>query len=364
MKLSRGLLWMMAFFFGGIFVCGQPMLASTVQVGGCLPNIKNYSSITAAVGAVAAGSVVKVCPGTYAEQFIINTPLTLQGVKSGNSDRAVITASGANLSSNVDSIFGDPVAAQVLVLSGPVNISNITLDGTGNNQNNLVDIVGIFYASGSSGTVDGVTARLQSGNLRGYGIWAENGNATSGSVTIQNCDIHDVDAWGIKVGSNQSPPTLTATIKGNMITGSGGVNDSAAGNITNNVLAVGAIGIYAGITASNSVLNNTISITNPPGILGIILGSFGGIIKYNSVFNLGDFELSTVAIDVHNSSSATVEFNTIKDADIGVWASCQSSPLISGNTIWDAFFGVEGVFSAQATMNKYHNVDNILLGGC
>jgi len=56
---------------------------------------------------VAAGSTVKVCPGTYAEEVNIFTPLTLMGVRIGNSDRVVIAAAGANLFSNIDSIFGE-----------------------------------------------------------------------------------------------------------------------------------------------------------------------------------------------------------------------------------------------------------------
>src|SRR5260370_9613 len=83
--------------------------------------------------------MLKVRPGRYTEQVNIFTPLTLEGVSSGNSDRAVIAAAGANLASNIDSIFGEPIVAQVLAdAAGTVNISNITVDGLGNNQNNLV----------------------------------------------------------------------------------------------------------------------------------------------------------------------------------------------------------------------------------
>lgn len=348
--------------FGGLALWTPPLLASTVQVGTCLPGVKSYSTITAAVQAVSVGSTVKVCPGTYAEQFIINTPLTLTGVGSGNSDRAVITANGANMSSNEDSIFGDPVAAQILVLTGPVNISNITVDGTGNNQNFLVDIVGIFYASGSSGTVNGVTTRQQSGNLRGYGIWAENGNTTLESVTIENCDIHDVDDEGIFVGSNQSPPTLTATVNANMIAEPRvGITDRAAGSITNNIIAAHGFGILAGNGASNSVLSNTITITNPPGAWGISVGP-SATVKFNKIFNVGTSNFSTIGI-VLASSGATVESNTVKDADFGIEFNCHTGNTVSGNTIWDVYLGIHQVPSTQTGTNTYRNVD-IIKSGC
>ena len=349
--------------FGGLALWTPPLLASTVQVGTCLPGVKSYSTITAAVEAVSAGSTVKVCPGTYPEQFIISTPLTLEGVVSGNSDRVVIAAAGANLASNVDSIFGDPVVAQVLVIAGPVNISNITVDGTGNNQNSLVDVVGIFYASGSSGTVNGVTTRQQSGNGRGYGIWAENGNTTLESVTIENCDVHDVDV-GIFVGSNQSPPTLTPTIQRNMIVGHTGVFDLAGGNITNNIIAAHFYGIAAGNGAYSSVLSNTITMTNPSDTLarkGILIGSSGATVKSNSIFNLGAFEFSTTGIYLVSSGN-TVESNTIKDADTGIELLCKPGNTVSGNTIWDVYLGIDQVPSTQTGTNTYRNVDFIKSG--
>jgi parallel beta-helix repeat protein len=321
-----------------------------------------FPTISAAVATVSPGGTVKVCPGTYAEQFIINTPLTHEGVLSGNSDRAVITANGANLSSNVDSIFGDAVVAQVLVLTGPVNISNITVDGTGNGQNSLVDMVGIFYASGSSGTVNGVTARQQSGNGRGYGIWAENGNATLESVTIENCDVHDVDDIGIFIGSNQGPPTLTATIKGNVIVEVPadlfGIYDKAAGSVTNNFIGgVGNIGISVGNTASNSVLSNIV--TNEG--LGIFVSHSGATVKFNTIFASVFSAGPAIALD---SSSATVESNTIRDAYVGIDLGCSTGNTVSGNTIWDAQFGIYNVPASLTVTNTYHNVDQIRSGGC
>jgi parallel beta-helix repeat protein len=345
-----------------MFLGAQPVLAATVQVGTCLPGVKSYSTIGKAVGSVTAASTVKVCPGTYTEQVNIFTPLTLEGVSSGNSDRAVIAAAGASLASNIDSIFGDPIVAQVLAdAAGTVNISNITVDGSGNNQNNLVVVAGIFYASGTPGTVNGVTTLNQSGNGRGVGIWAENGNSRLESVTIENCDIHDVDFEGIFVGSNQRPPTLTATVKGNMIAVAPvdgvfyGIYDEAAGSITNNIIATG--NISAGNAASNAVLSNTISV----GAKGIGVSQFGATVKFNRIFNI--FNSSNPAIAL-SSSSATVESNTIKDAFVGISFDCHTGNTVSGNTISDARYGITGVPSSQTVTNTYHNVDIIRTGGC
>jgi hypothetical protein len=360
MKPFKGLLLLIVCVFGGLVLVAQPLLASTVQVGTCLPGVKSYSNITAAVGAVTAGSTIKVCPGKYPEQVNIFTPLTLEGVSSGNSDRAVLTVPCSTcLSSNIDSIFGDPVVAQVLAdAGGTVNISNITVDGTGNNQNNLVDVVGIFYASGTSGTVNGVTTRFQSGNFRGYGIWVENGNSTLDSVTIENSDVHDVDNTGIFVGSNQNPPTLTDTIKGNMIESFNGLTDKAAGSVVNNIIA-GTIagstgfGIDVGYVASNAVLSNTI--TNMD--FGIVVRQSGATVRFNTIFN--SFNDGIVF-----NSKATVESNTIMGAFTGIDFVCHTGNIVSGNTISDALFGIGLVPSGQIVTNTYHNVDTIRSGGC
>ena len=73
-----------------LLVAIQPMLASTVQVGHCIPNVQSYPTISAAVSGVTAGSTVEVCPGGYAEQVTITQPLTLIGLRVGTANQAVI----------------------------------------------------------------------------------------------------------------------------------------------------------------------------------------------------------------------------------------------------------------------------------
>jgi len=57
-------------------------MAQTLVVGSCKPNQPSYATIQAAVDAAGAtpGATVLVCPGTYAEQVSIATPLTLKGL--------------------------------------------------------------------------------------------------------------------------------------------------------------------------------------------------------------------------------------------------------------------------------------------
>ncbi len=88
---------------------------NTYVVGTCKPRLTSFVSISAAVGSVPAGSTILVCPGTYAEQVTIAKPLTLQGIASANQDLATIAIPSSGAVGNATSIFGQAVAAQVLV---------------------------------------------------------------------------------------------------------------------------------------------------------------------------------------------------------------------------------------------------------
>src|SRR5262249_29266981 len=106
----------------------QPLLGATVQVGTCLANVTSYPTISAAVSSVPAGTTVDVCPGAYAEQVTITEALTLTGVRVGTADQAVVTVPAGGLAANTTSMFGESVAAQILVQgAGPVNITNISV---------------------------------------------------------------------------------------------------------------------------------------------------------------------------------------------------------------------------------------------
>ena len=335
-----------------LFWAAQPMVAKTLTVGTC-PGA-TYTTISAAVSSASAGDRVMVCPGTYPEQVTISTPLTLQGIVSGNSDRAVITVPSSGLVVNVTSIVnGLAYAAQVLVTTGPVHISDMTVDGTGNNLNGSAALAGIFYASGSSGAVRQVATRQQIDNGFGSPIFAENASATPGSLTIANCDIHDYDGLGVLLLSNQKPPLFTATVKGNFITASGigdGIEDQLGGSVTDNVIVnPSSLGISADSLAPMSISKNTITNT----VNGIIadIGA-GGSITSNTISAIGR------AIMLETSSN-TVQSNTIENASVGIDFLCITGNAVSDNKISDAGVGISKVPSSQIVMNTYHNVDTI-----
>src|SRR4029077_8561447 len=101
-------------------------VTQTFFVGTC--RIGAFSSISAAVGAVPPGSIVNVCAGTYSEQVVISQALTLQGIFDDNSTQVVLTIPSGGLKTTSSINIGS-ISAQIQVTAGPVNISNITVDG-------------------------------------------------------------------------------------------------------------------------------------------------------------------------------------------------------------------------------------------
>lgn len=343
----------------GMVLGTQSAMATTFAVGRCRPLLKSFTTIQAAVLASAVGGIVEVCPGTYREQVTIGEPLTLEGVSFGTAGRAVIAVPTTGMVVNATSLFGGlPVAAQVLVIvgSGTINISNLTVDGSGNGLSIPDVVAGIFYDVGTSGTVNKVTTRNQMGDGLGVGISAQNSIPINGNVTIENCSIHDADFAGIFLLSNQTPPTLIATVKGNRVSGSSlssGITDQAGGTVTGNVISGSSFGIDLQSGSTASVTGNTVTDSQD----GIAIQAGTNVVKSNIIWNS-----SGRGIDLFGSG-ATIESNNITKAAQGIEFGCFTA-TVSGNTISDASVGIDFVPTSVVSVNTYVNVDITRTGGC
>jgi hypothetical protein len=336
----------------------RPILATNFAVGNCKPSLPSFPNISAAVASpLTVGNTVLVCPGTYPEQVIIAQPLTLEGISSGNSAQAVITVPGGGLSTTPSLFFGN-VSPQVEVTTGPVNIINITVDGTGGGNSCSSVLVGIYYGSGSSGTVNDSTVRNEINSGCSFGIFAENGTATVESVTIENNSVHDVDLVGIISDSSQSPGTLTATIKGNYIQGVGfeGIlqNSGAAGNVTGNIVtAVASFGIAS--LAPVTISGNTVTSS----AVGIGVQAAGVSVTSNKISNS-----SSAGITLF-TTGMTIQSNFIAKSGVGIEFNCNTGNTVSHNTINDAAVGLDFVPLITTTPSEFFfNVATIRTDGC
>jgi len=227
----------------------QTTLAAVTHatVGLCAGPGTHYTKIQDAVNAVSSspGAIIGVCPNSYAEQIMITSSLTLQGLSVGNNDAVVIIPPADGVAVNTTDQRGD-VAAMVLVQgANPVTISNLTVDGTGNKYTSD-DLRGILFQD-ATGTVNHVAVRnivpndTPTGDQSGQGIMVETTNTSSASLTVENCSVHNYNKNGI-VG-RYAGSVLNAT--GNYVQGNGPTSviaqngieiafNGAFGNIKNN----------------------------------------------------------------------------------------------------------------------------------
>lgn len=367
--MLRRLMWLL--ILTAIAAVSVPVQAlSDYQVGGCKPKLTNFTTIQAAVTSVPAGATILVCPGVYPEQVTITQPLTLQGIASGNASRSVITINPIGIPGpNVTSIFGQSLYAQVLVQNvtppGPVNITGITVDGNGGNVgcSTTIGLAGIFYAVGTSGTINEVTARNQQSAGCGFGIWAENTAGATQTITVENCSVRNFDATGISALSDQAPATMAATIKGNFLnTANPGVaiDFGVMGTITNNAVTGGQEGIGSLLpSGTRTVSGNTVADLVPGGY-GLSVGS-SATATANKVSNV------TTAFFFSNSqpieSNIVVKSNTVMNTTYAFDLNCSSYATVSANTVNDAQFTFQKLLS-PITGGANYNVDTLQTGTC
>jgi hypothetical protein len=374
--------------------------SSTVAVGDCT-NLTHFTTIQLAVSSVPSGSTVKVCPGTYPEQVIINRNLTLVGV---GPTASVVTVPAGGLVQNGVDLADFPVldvAAQILVQGATkATISHLVVDGAGNTLDGCgsVNLLGIYYEN-SSGTItdDVVRNQITPTNVGcglGFGIYVAS-NTGVPAVTISNNSVRNYGKNGIlATGAGSFIPGPNVTVKGNTVVGLGATTLIAGNGIQLSLLAKGTI-------TSNFVSDNVY--INPPcggdgepqcwGSSGILLYASPGVtVSSNTVesaqlgivpitdpnYGTGDGTIITSnhiggtqnfdAIDLcsnGNTVQSNVIYGSAQDA-IHFDGSCGGSNNnnVISNTINEACAGLLGTGTSNTNVsNTFMNVANITLAG-
>ena len=134
-------------------------------------------------------------------------------------------------------MFGESVAAQILVLgAGPVNITNLAVDGTGGDMNCAGGGRGNLLRFGFVGSRQPLRPTNEVDRTCRVGIWAENANTSDESVTVRNSSVYNVDATGIFIGSG-APPSLAATIDNHVVNASAALAAVESDSVTGQVVA-------------------------------------------------------------------------------------------------------------------------------
>jgi len=316
-----------------ISLAALPATAATYYVGFC--HAGGFSTISAAVNSssVAAGSTIKVCPGTYNEQVVISKALTLQGIAYGNLGSATIVGSPAD--ATLTDGGGELIRPSIVVTASPVNITGMNIMQTLSGTDCYPPIVvGIYYGSGASGTVNHSNVSIlpvPNGVCEeSYGLLAENYNSSLDTVNVLNSSF-EVIIWGIVAVTPPQPQSLSLTISGNQIYALGsGINfTGASGTISGNFVVAGSTGLE--LSGAVQAKGNTINAYS-----GVMVGANTPTISNNRIRGYYD-----------------------------VFFSCNPAN-VTGNTLYGGFgalssTGLEAVPSSFSGTNTFYNIGT--LGG-
>lgn len=391
MKANR-LLYSVFLSLVGLFALNQQAFSLTVAVGSCT-SLVNFATIQQAIAAVPSGSTIKVCPGTYHEQLLITQKVTITGISYGGTDLVLIVPPASGLVANTVDVDNPslPIAAQILVQNtdGPVLISDVTVDGTGNGISSCSpELQGILYQS-SSGTLNHVTVRNETlgaglgGCQSGQGIFVETVTGLTSTVTVENSSVHAYNKNGITghdVGT-------TLTVSGNYVQGAGivpvggaaqngielafGAAGKVVGNtVINNIYGDSTVAASADILLYDTAANTGITVSKnvlgesqlPIGIFTDTAGLGDGVsVTDNKILGTSAYD----AIDVCTNGN-TIKANTLfNSAESGIHfdASCGSTGnnnTVTGNTFVESYCA--GILSDAGTSGNalgselYHNV--------
>ena len=320
----------------------SPAMASTFYVGTC--HSGSFTDINGAVKGVAAGSVINVCPGTYVGQVIISKSLTLQGVTSQNSNQvSLINNSMGTVTQSA--VFGFNLLPMIWVTAGTVNITNIGIDiqqGLGNPTCSTWS-TGVFYASGTSGTVNHLNSYTHAGGC-GIGVWAENVGSEGTSVKIENSYI-DTDNYGILMASQQPEgfiPVLSNTISTNTII-----------NSLQSIYLFQSRGTVSGNTVVTGVGNSGTL------VYGIYQNAPSTTITRNTIYPSGASGTGVIIA----TDFPTVTGNKITGGNTGIDMGCHTGGSVATNTI-SSLGGLIHVPASFTGKNMFFFTPRQLTGGC
>jgi len=310
-----------------------------------------FSSIQAAVSAANPGDLIRVCPGTYAEQVVVDKSLTLRA------DNGVMVMP-SNMTANTTGTSGEPLAVAILVKDATeVNIEGFIVDGTNNGITECTPIlIGILFQD-ASGTAKHNAVRHMNleaslnGCQSGDGIDVISSSGQSSKVMIEGNSVHDYQKNGIT--GNEAGTTVA--IQKNTVTGIGPTTGAAQNGIQ---VGFGAQGIVEENNVADNVWSPCISPQqcqfNATGILvfqsdgvevknnrvgtnqvGIFIGGEDAKVERNAVFN----SEVLVGIELAGDNNQARE-NRITHSDQAAVLVQGNNNSVQGNTITEAGIGI------------------------
>jgi len=315
----------------------------------------HYTTIQAAVSAASSGATIDVCPGTYAEQVTIATPLTLRGVTNttANTGASIVTIPGGTFSGSF---------TQIHITATGVTLSAIAVDGT----NTLTGcpsggLTGILFDTGSSGTLKQVALRNHnisngSGGFCGSGVAVSSSGASTVSVT--DSSVNNFDGIGIDLSATSTVTVKTSTVASN---GNPDANCIYANAPTLTVNSNTASNCLAGVYVTSTVLGTVSGNTVVGGVNGVD-GVFCFPICTGLTISGNQISDTRTGVSMKTESEVAgvvIENNTISGTSNGVYLFLETGNTVSNNTINDAQVGVNGISGNTLSGNTYKSVTTL-----
>jgi hypothetical protein len=309
--------------------CGwtAPLVVSKAPTP-CVASSTVYTTIQAAVTAASSGAIIEVCPGTYPEQVLITIPLTLTGIRAGNSDYAVVTVPVGGVVANATvSPRGTgtsySTAAQLLIQNTiGVTVANLSVQGSNSGLTDCnTGLVGVYYQN-ASGIVGNVSVENQVGFTncgRGLGVYVETDGTASSTVAIENNVVSFTS--GLNIGA--TAPGTTVTISGNSVIGNSISDDNGI------YVAQGATGTVSGNTIMNFTIPTDTFGSNANGICGIQVTKSSNVTISNNI--VGN---TNCAISMTQGTSLSITHNEVINTvdNDGIYV-CGNSNVVQQNNI-------------------------------
>jgi hypothetical protein len=193
-----------------------------------------YTTVSAAVTAAAAGDTVKVCPGVYTEDVLVDKALSLKGAKAGQSvNSRTFNASQESTVTGLLTVDAADVKVEGFSLTNPTGGLGVLVTVDGDDASIKKNILQTVGSETFAGPTVGVYLELGPDNVKVSGNKISDVQSQTGS------------AQGILVGdSTSADPSLNTRINDNKINDITSVEKGAYGVQVNNgaSAAVTAIG--------------------------------------------------------------------------------------------------------------------------
>ena len=356
---------------------------AAVTVGTCQSAKHPYTTISEGIAAVAAGGVVNVCPGVYAEQLEIDKPITVQGIVVANQPGVTIIPPSSGLNSLP---AGSGFYPQIFVNSagGAVHLSNLSVNANGALINmvgyssppsylcvggELEDFSGV-YVLNTEVILDHLNVANQFASILsggdespiiipncGNGIEVQNSNGIGGSVqdsVVSNVGYHGIIASG------------SVNVSHNVVTGGAGARgvgiSAGLGNVTDNMVTSSLYFIETqGIQGGSVVRGNTVQ----SGIYGIegaekVLHNtlLNNAISISGVTQASDNLIDAPATYANPECPSSEPCNNPTPPTVGIDLACADASLVRDNGIVGVGIGIANLESGQSlsVTNLFANV--------